>query len=213
MKPIIILTLLTCAACSEKEPLCTRPIQANDSRPDILVIGGSISYGYYPTIKNTLTNYDVIHNPCNSQDTTHALSQIDYWLSLRPQWSAITFNSGAWDVSFRRGVTGPEYEHNLRIEALKIKQATPNALFVLTASVPIHDSTRSVGSEIAYNNIAIRIMNELSIPYVDNYTLSLSIPDLRRNANLQNDVHWTEEGSILFGQNILLSLNTLFNIN
>jgi lysophospholipase L1-like esterase len=188
-------------------------VAGDDIRPDILVIGDSISYGWAPTVRSALLNYDVIHNPCNAKDSENGVRHIDYWLSLRPHWEAIIFNHGAWDVSFSRHVTGPDYDYYLKREAIKIKEATVHPLFILTASVPIHDATRSVGSEVAYNQIAIAIMNSINIPYVDNYSLSLTIQNLRVNADLQNDVHWTEAGSTVFGLNILNSLNSHYGIH
>jgi hypothetical protein len=212
MKRLVIMYALTLMACGEGNKLCMEPVAPNDDRPDILVIGDSISYGYYLPLKAALPDYDVIHNPCNGKDSRNGAKHINYWLSLRPKWEAITFNHGAWDVSPRREVDGGDYAKYIRYEAMKIKEATDHPLFILTASVPENDHTRSVGSEITYNQIAIAIMEELGIPYVDLYTISLGIEDLRINADLQNDVHWTEAGSLVFSQEILGQLNALYGL-
>jgi lysophospholipase L1-like esterase len=169
----------------------------------VLVIGDSISSGYFPFIKAGLPDYDVIHNPCNAKDSRNGAAHIHYWLGLRPKWSTILFNHGAWDVSPRREVDGNDYATYIRYEAIAIKKATTNPIFVLTTSVPVNDPTRSIGSEVTYNQIAIRIMDELGIPYVDLYSLSLTIPQFRLNPELQNDVHWQPNGSAIFGQAIL----------
>lgn len=211
---IIVIFTIFAAACGKKEDACLNPPPAPDGRPAILVIGDSISYGWTPFVQAALPNYQVIHNPCNAADSINGAQHIEEWLHIRPHWTAVIWNHGAWDVSYGRGITGPDYQYAINVEAYHIEHYhTDHALFVLTTSVPIHDSTRSVGSEIAYNREAVNIMNKWHIPYVDNYTLSLTIQNLRQDAARQNNVHWTDAGSEDFANNILDSLNTLYGIN
>ncbi len=210
---LILFAALNLAACGREFEVCKQDVPADDARPDILVIGDSISYGYTPTLRAQLPAYDVVHNPCNGKDSRNGAYSINYWLTLRPHWEVITFNHGAWDVSPRREVDGADYARFLRYEATRIKERTDKPLFVLTASVPVNDRTRSVGSEVAYNEIAKAIMNDLGIPYVDIYTLSLGIQGLRMRAAEQDDVHWTPQGSELFGLEILTQLNNIYGIH
>lgn len=204
---------LNLLACAREAELCEAPVAPNDDRPDILVIGDSISYGYLQTLKDGLPGFDVIHNPCNGKDAPNGAKHISSWLNLRPQWYAVLFNHGAWDVSPRREVDGGDYAEALRFEATLIKQRTGRPLFVTTTSVPEFDRSRSVGSELAYNEIARGIMDSLGIPWVDLHALSLTIPHLRMRADAQDDVHWTDAGSAIFGGEILGALSSLYGIN
>jgi hypothetical protein len=209
MKYILLPFIASLIGCAEIEVPCEGPTPPDDPRPDILVIGDSISSGYLKTLQDGLPDYDVIHNPCNAKDSRNGAKSIYYWLSLRPKWAAISFNHGAWDVSPRREVDGGDYARYIRFEAEAIRRATPRPLFVLTASVPVNDPTRSVGSEIAYNEIASSIMDDLGIPIVDLYSVSLTIEHLRFRAEYQDDVHWTPEGSAVLGEAILEAIRPL----
>jgi hypothetical protein len=133
---LVILMAIVLTACGEGSGSCTEPLAADDARPDILIIGDSISMGYTPTVRDNLLSFDVIHNPCNGQDSRNGYQKIDQWLKMRPQWEAITFNHGLWDVSTFREVDGGDYYRYLRAEAIKIKAATAKPLFILTTDFP-----------------------------------------------------------------------------
>lgn len=213
-KLTVIFYLAILSACGNGEGLCRRPVVTDDSRPDILIIGDSISYGWMPTVKEALEDrYDIIHNPCNGKDSGNGSAHINYWLSLRPHWEVIIFNHGVWDSSPSRGITSYTYNKYLSFEAWRIVNSTGKSLFVLTTSLPTQAGQRYLGVEEDYNHIAVNIMNMIHVPVVDNYSLSLSIPELRRNADLQNDVHWTEAGSQKFGQNVLDALDLYYGIH
>lgn len=208
---VLLILALALTACGQDE-LCKGPVAADDSRPDILVIGDSISIGWTPFVQQALgANYDVIHNPCNGGSSQNGVKHIQYWLSLRPHWYAIVYNHGIWDLTRGRGITGSIYRHYLTLETESIMDATSRPLFVLTTSVPIHEPLRSRNSVPAYNNIALSVLN--GIPYVDNYSLSLTIEHLHTHPAEQNNVHWTPAGSAILADNILDALDSIYNIH
>lgn len=204
---VCLISALFCNACAQ-ETDCTQggSVVPDDARPDVLVVGDSISYGWLPALQQQVPGLQFVHNPGNGRDSRYGSKCIGHWLSLRPHWHAIIFNHGAWDVSPRRHVSGSDYQGYMRHEAWAIRARTEHPIFLYTTSVPAHDITRYVGSEIAYNRIAQAIMTEFGVPTVDLWSLSMQHEDLRQHADLQNDVHWTPAGSAYFADAVLAEL-------
>ncbi len=209
MRTIILLALL-CVGCAED--LCMKPIPQNDHRPDILIIGDSISYGYLPYIQDALPGYDVIHNPCNAKNSDNGVQHIEYWLSLRPSWYAITFNHGAWDVSKGSGISGHKYRTNMEYISHHVDLRTSRPMFIETTHVAVNDTSRFVGSETAYNAIAHSIMSYMNIPVSGINAVSNNNTHLHVNPILMNDSHWQAKGSKLFSDKILDDLSNIYNI-
>ena len=208
---LVVFISLTMLACSpEEEAVCIpSKLTVDDARPDVLVIGDSISIGYFPTIATALSSYDVLHNPCNAQNSRNGVKRINDWLSMRDQWEVITFNHGQWDIWNGAGVPLEEYKTNLRSIAELIKTKTSKPLFVLTTQVPLTDPYRDQGDEIPYNEAAVEIMNELGIPVVDLYTVSLSLHHL----HVSDGIHYTSQGSEILGEEILGGLTSIYGIS
>src|SRR3546814_515097 len=67
----------------------------------VLIIGDSISIGYFPHVKESLEGVaEVVHNPGNAQHTGNGLRRLDSWLG-KAQYDVITFNWGLWDLCYR----------------------------------------------------------------------------------------------------------------
>lgn len=212
------LSLLTLTACTDRidatggleDRLCTETVSQDDARPDLLVIGDSISIGYTPTLQATLTAYDVVHNPCNAMSSNNGIKKIDSWLAMRTDWHAITFNHGLWDI--RDGINTSEdtYRSNLTEVATKIKARTTRPLFILATRVPINAPYRTNDDIVRYNEIATEVMVSLGIPVLDLYSASESIIDMHINPVEQNDVHYTSEGYETLGEAIVSELEALY---
>ncbi|WP_220377779.1 MULTISPECIES: hypothetical protein [unclassified Arenibacter] len=66
--------------------------------PKILIIGDSISMGYFSKVKEALaTKAIVLHNPGNAQHTGTRLKKIKDWIG-KEDWDIIQFNQGLWNL-------------------------------------------------------------------------------------------------------------------
>lgn len=208
---LILITLLI-AGCQKpgSDPYaCYTSVPTSNGKPTVLVIGDSISYGYLPTIQSNLPNYDVVHNPCNAFNSRITLTRIDSWLDARPRYEAITFNNGLWDIAAWSYIDGEAYRSNLTQIATKIKAKTDHPLFILTTQVPVGADGRDSTAVTPRNDIAIEVMNNLGIPYVDLYSVSLTITNLQIDPT---NVHYEVSGYEILGNTILDILNNLYNI-
>lgn len=208
MKLIFILILATLAACSKAQtPDECADVEnvLDDIRPDILVIGDSISIGYIKSLRESLgASYDVSHNNCNAKFSSNGVAHIDEWLNQRDTWEAITFNHGLWDIADWVNTTETNYRDNIRTIALKIKDKAMNPYFITTTQVLPGTPHRINDKVIRYNEIAIDVMNELGIPIIDLYTMSATIPELHVSPD---DVHYTDEGYSELSDYILGNIN------
>lgn len=204
MRGLILCLLLTgCgSAHTWNLPVCDAVPSADDARPDVLVIGDSVSIGYTPHLQAALPGYDIVHNPCNAMYSRNGLRRIDEWLAMRPTWDAITFNHGLWDVASWIDISEQEYAQNLRAIAGKVKAVTPKPLFILTTHVPPGTPYRQDADVQRYNEIARQVMQELGIPVLDLYTPSLGAEHVG-----PGDVHYTDNGSAYLSSFILNVLN------
>ena len=70
-------------------------------KPDVLIIGDSISLGYTPHVIAMMQDEaNVVHNTGNAQHTGSGLTKIDTWLGVT-DWDIIHFNWGLWDLCYR----------------------------------------------------------------------------------------------------------------
>lgn len=80
------------------------------AKPKVLIIGDSISIGYFPFVKDALKDKaDVYHNAGNAQSSTNGVNKIKNWLG-EERWDVIQFNWGLWDLAYRTPAatgTGP----------------------------------------------------------------------------------------------------------
>jgi lysophospholipase L1-like esterase len=182
-------------------------LQAGNGKPTILVIGDSISLGYFPTIYKALSaNYDTIHNPGNAMCSQYTKAKIDGWLSGRDTFEAITFNNGNWDVGGH--VSPAVYRNNMQYIAEKVRAHTQHPLFVLTAAIPIpygDGAAPGMSNEQIQllNKIATDVMQGLGIPTLDLYTPSLT---LTHQDPL--NIHFDEHSSEILGNLVLNQLAT-----
>ena len=207
---LLLLAFLALAlmGCAKEEPFQYCPsnqsIPTATGQPTVLVIGDSISIGYTPYVKAALTNYDVVHNPCNAMNTDWTLSQVDSWLAGRPTFEAITWNNGLWDIASWSAVSDASYEANLHAIAAKIKAKTAHPLFILSTTVPAGADGRNDASIVRKNQIAVTVMQAEGIPVVDLYTVSLGVPH-----SAPTDVHFTDAGYATLSQSVLTGMAQL----
>jgi hypothetical protein len=177
-------------------------------KPRILVIGDSISIGYFSFVKEALAaKADVYHNAGNAQHTATGLEKIQLWLG-EGHWDVIQFNWGLWDIAYRNpesneqgnrdkqhgtiAISPEKYRENLESLVVTLKRTGAKLIFVTTTVVPKKEAGRFVGDEERYNKIAREVMKKNGILINELYTPSLAIH--AKFGMGDDNVHYTKEG-------------------
>lgn len=207
---LVIVSLILLNGCNPKEQ-------------NVLVIGDSISIGYFPFVKESMNDkVNILHNPGNAQHTGTGLQKLDEWLG-ETDWDLITFNWGLWDLCYRHTdsnlygyrdkINGtvtysPEkYAANLELIIARLKPRSKELLFITTSYVPPGEGGRIEGDDIIYNMAAITVMEKHGIKYLDINQISKEIHKDHKSGD--GDVHFTKEGYILLAKPIIEKLKDL----
>ena len=178
------------------------------SKKKVLIIGDSISLGYFPTVKKALANEaEVLHNPGNAQHTGTGLRLLDQWLGDQ-KYDVILFNWGLWDLCYRHPdskvqgqrdkmngeitYTVDRYEANMEKLVQRLKKTGAKLVFVTTTVIPPDEAGRFEGDEITYNNAAKAIMKKYDVAVCDLHQYSIAVHKQYKKAD--GDVHYTAEG-------------------
>ncbi|NGM63104.1 SGNH/GDSL hydrolase family protein [Sphingobacterium sp. SGG-5] len=174
----------------------------------VLIIGDSISIGYFPFVRNALTqSAEVSHNPGNARHTGAGLRLLDKWLDGE-KYDLILFNWGLWDLTYRHPestvqgkrdkvngkvtFTVDRYKANMDKLVQKLKNTKTPLLFVTTTVVPPDEAGRFEGDEVIYNKAAAEVMKKYDVDIVDLHRYSV---DIHKQYRLkEGDVHYTKEG-------------------
>lgn len=187
---------------------------ARSSTPNVLILGDSISIGYYPFVRDALKGKAEVTRPFkpdgkpeNCQGTTNGIANIDRWIG-DTKWDVIHFNFGLHDIKHVDPDTGknsniPEhprqaepkqYKSNLKQITKKLKATRAKLIFATTTPYPenVGGPLRQYGDAEKYNKIARKIMKKNKIPVNDLYAfVSPRMNQIQR----PNNVHFTDEGS------------------
>ena len=180
------------------------PIADVSGLPRVLLMGDSISMGYTLPVRAHLQGRANVHHPAeNCGDTGHGLRRLEAWLGADP-WDVIYFNFGLHDLKYldaqgkyvppEQGtqVTRlPQYEANLRELIARLRRTGAKLIYATTTPVPGGTLGRVEHDERAYNQVALRVMQETSVPVDDLHALAET-----RQAQIQlpRNVHFTDEG-------------------
>ena len=196
--------------------------------PKILIIGDSISGGYFPIVKKSLMEKAKVFQPvyidkngkkkacCGG--TSQGVREIEIFLSAK-KWDIIHFNFGLHDIKHVDPVSGKnsknlshphqaspeEYERNLIEIIKKLKRTGAKLIFATTTPYPdkLGKQMRSPGMPKIYNQVAIKIMNKNQIKINDLYSLVLpKLSELQR----PNNVHFKEKGSRFLAELVIESI-------
>lgn len=182
--------------------------------PRVLILGDSISIGYFPFVKELLDGKADVNrpfksdgNPENCQGTTNGMAQIDRWIG-KTKWDVIHFNFGLHDIKHVDPDTGKnsnevkdprqaepkQYKKNLQQITEKLVATGAKLVFATTTPYPenVGGPLRAYGDAEKYNKVAVKIMKKNSIQVNDLF--SFVLPEM---SSLQrpNNVHFTEVGS------------------
>ncbi len=192
-----VIGLTACGNPADPEAACNVVPTQDLSKPGVLVIGDSISFGYTPYVKSALPAADVVHTFCNAETSTNGVHWIDRWLAYRTHWNVVTINHGLWDIPHNPGGGGTSlanYAYNLRYEVLKIQAHADHVIFVTTTSVAPEFTIFSNSTIDNYNQVAIDVMTSLGVEVLDLNAVSKTIPELHLGPM---DVHFKSSGSLV----------------
>lgn len=186
-------------------------------KPNVLIIGDSISIGYTPFVKGHFAEKaSIIHNPGNAQHTGTGLEKIGEWLG-EEDWDIVQFNWGLWDLAYRNPdskaygnrdkingtvtFTVDEYAANLDSLVTFIKSKTDAKLiFVTTSYVPSEEVGRFTSDVKKYNAAAKTVMKKHGVVVNDIYKKTVKIH--KEYGIGENDVHYKPEGYEKLGEAI-----------
>jgi acyl-CoA thioesterase-1 len=181
--------------------------------PHVLIIGDSISIGYFkPTQALLEGKAKVVHNPGNAAHTANGLKRLNEWLG-GTQWDVIHFNHGLHDLKYiddqgkniavekgKQQIPIDEYEVNLEAIVIRLKKTGATLIFATTTPVPDGTGFRVKGDAEIYNRVAEKVMNRHGIAITDLY--SFALPRLEEIQRPQN-VHFTKPGSEQLAQEVV----------
>jgi acyl-CoA thioesterase-1 len=184
--------------------------------PNVLIIGDSISIGYFKPLQEQLKDIAVVtHNEGNAQHTAYGLKKLDEWLG-DTRWDVIHFNFGLHDLKYvdERGrnasvETGKhqipidQYERNLDEIVKRLKKTGAKLIFATTTPMPDGTGFRAKGDAAIYNRAAEKVMNKHRVQIDDLY--SFALPRLKE-IQLDSNVHFNPKGSELLAEQVAKSI-------
>ena len=204
---------------ADKEALANST-STEEGLPKVLILGDSISIGYFPVVKQTLQGEASVSRPnTNCGDTPRGLAGINKWLG-DTKWDVIHFNWGLWDLCYRHtesknqgnrdkvngklSVTPEDYEKNLNALVDRLQKTGASLIWASTTVVPEGEAGRFVGDDVKYNAIAAKVMAERGITINDLHATSAAFdPSLFTKPG---DVHFKKAGSEKLAAEVVRSI-------
>jgi|ERR1700733_5655619 lysophospholipase L1-like esterase len=184
-----------------------RPDTASPALPNVLLVGDSITRGYYPEVAKQFAgeaNVYLFATSASSGDPRLAEQLGDYFRMMGLAFAVIHFNNGmhGW------GYTEAQYASGLPVMIAALHAGAPKAKLIWANTTPVlHDSQtgEATNSRIDQRNrLAAECMAREGIPMDDQHDLMLLHPELH-----DGDVHFTVAGSALEATNVTKALRPL----
>ena len=197
-------------------------LSCSPNKPKVLIIGDSISSGYFPYVKKDLSGkYNVRIIKGNAKHTRYGLMNFGDWIG-NTNWDIIQFNWGLWDLCYRKysdtnmqwikdkiegkqEIPLEEYKSNLESIVKILKKTNATLIFVTTTFIPLEEPGMKSEDVLMYNSVAKKIMKNNSIFINDIYLVSKEIHAFYGIS--KNNVHYTDNGY----REISKSITTFFN--
>jgi lysophospholipase L1-like esterase len=197
--------------------LSSRAIAADPAKlPKVALLGDSIRMGYAPIVAKQLEGKAIVVEPkINGGDSANVLGKLVAW-AIEQQPDIVHFNCGIHDIkkdkqTGRFQVPPEQYEANLRKIVGTLRKET-KATVIFATTTPILDDQAAQqrqkasyalldASTIEYNRIALRVMEELSVP-VDDLRAACGEGDQRSQLFTNDGVHFTAAGRELLGSTV-----------
>ena len=194
----------------------------DESLPNVLIIGDSISIGYTISVRKELAGKANVFRPMaregkgpeNSAGTTNGVKKIDGWLKGR-KWDVIHFNFGLHDLKHVNPKNGgnsskasdpyqadmEQYAKNLEEIVGKMEKTGAKLIFVTTTPVApgTTNPLREVDGPVRYNKAALEIMKKHNIEVNDLFT---SVSTDLEKVQLPKNVHFNKDGNALMSKQV-----------
>ena len=201
------------AGCGQEQP---REATGPAYIPKILIIGDSISIGYFePTQELLRGRAEVRHNPGNAAHTANGLARLDEWLG-DTRWDVIHFNHGLHDLKYMdekgdltetaggtQQIPNEQYARNLEELTRRLKKTGATLIFATTTPVPEGSLGRIQADAKRYNQAALKVMKKHRVRINDLYAFALPRLD---SIQQPHNVHFTDEGSRLLAGQVAASI-------
>jgi len=182
-----------------------RPETPMPNLPNVLLVGDSITRGYYPAVEKDLTgaaNVYLFASSICSGDWRLPIQLHIYFETMGLHFAVIQFNNGmhGW------GYTEQQYAAGLPKVIAALRAGAPGAGLIWASTTPVlHDAANPSGEGQggatnaridARNHLAAALMRRDQIPTDDLHALMLKHQDLHKG-----DVHYTDAGyAVMAGQ-------------
>ncbi len=193
--------------------------------PRVLLMGDSVSIAYALEVRKLLAGVANVHRVsanCGSTKVAVGYYGLKRWLpDVNEKWDVIHFNHGLHDLSYRfaddrdknekgeyaspangghQNVPPEVYEKNLRQIIARLKQTGAKLIFASTTPVPESDAAKYVkDSELPYNEIAKKVMNEEGVTWNDLWSL---VNPRQAELQIPRNVHFQPKGSSVMAKRV-----------
>ncbi|MDE3148297.1 MAG: SGNH/GDSL hydrolase family protein [Acidobacteriota bacterium] len=181
-----------------------RPVAAVPNLLNVLLVGDSITRGYYPEVAKDLSgvaNVYLFATSCASGDPRLPGQLRDYFSMMGLKFGVIHFNNGmhGW------GYTEQQYAAGLPGMVTALRAGAPRAKLIWASTTPVlHDSAKGESTNARIderNRLAAAVMRRDAIPTDDQHALMLKHQDLHNG-----DVHFTAAGSALQAEQVAAAI-------
>ena len=209
-----VVMLTTVAGAFEKDHPATPPVLPPNPNnlPQVLLIGDSISAGYYPGVAKILEGKAVVAKSTdNGESTAVGVKKIDGWLG-ETKWDVIHFNFGVWDMygwQYASDDRSPAmYAQRLETMVLRMKNTGAKLIWATTTPVPPKAEGTMlkrfkkevvIGPELEqqYRDAALQVMKKHDVEVDDFYAL---LKPHQAEFQKEDNVHFAPGASALMAK-------------
>lgn len=208
----------------DKAELKKVKIEKDESLPNVLLVGDSISIGYTPLLIEQLkgkANVSRVNTNCG--DSNKGVKKMKKWLG-KTKWDVIHFNFGLHDLCYRHpdskvyghrdkvkgkiGVPIEQYGKNLEDIVQILNKTGATLIWASTTVVPEKEAGRFVGDDAKYNAVAEKVMAKHNIQINDLYALSKGFD--KSLFKKPGDVHFKRPGSQKLADQVCAEIQKAF---
>ena len=168
------------------------PDTPDPALPNVLLLGDSITRGYYPEVTKLLAgraNCYLFATSAASGDPRLIHQIDDYFAMMPPKFTVIHFNNGMHGWKYTEAAYGDALPS--LVEALRAKSHGAKLVWATTTPVHTADSGGATNPRIDQRNAeSLQTMQRFHIPIDDQNALMVAHDDLHNGS-----VHYTEAGS------------------
>ena len=187
-----------------------RPDATAAGLPNVLLVGDSITRGYYPAVAASLkgvANVYLFATSACSGDPRLPEQIRGYFKMMGLTFAVVHFNNGmhGW------GYTEQQYAAGLPEMLAAVRAGAPNARLIWATTTPVREETPPRDANAANNaridarnKLAAALMTREHIPTDDQHQLMLQHSDLH-----SGDVHYTTAGSALQAEQVAAQIRAL----